>query len=143
MARKGVREKRGKKGESGGGAFCWAFGEPKGLCGARANGEALHCLWCAHKARTAKLLARGPMAIRWRAIGGDPSGRDAEGRASGDPRAAATRKMRVVPMKRQECRFPEGRAALLRGRRLEWCRWWNAVGRAGARPSRGGNAQVR
>ena len=43
MVCKGVREKRGKKGEKGesvGGAFCWAFGEPKGLCGARANGKA-------------------------------------------------------------------------------------------------------
>ena len=47
---------------------------------------------------------------------------------------AATRKMRVVPMKRQECRFPEGRAALLRGRRLEWCRCGNAVATSATAP---------
>ena len=99
-------------------------------------------LGCAHRARTAELLAGGPMAIRWRAIGGDPSGRDAEGRAGGDPRAAATRKMRVVPMKRQECRFPEGRTALLRGRRLEWYRCGNAVATSATAPVVSGRWRV-
>ena len=156
----GVREKRGKRasrwarpfaGPLAGRKVCAARGPmalPISAFGARTRRALRNCLragrWQSGGVRlargggemglgacTAELLARGPMAIRWRAIGGDPSGRDAEGRAGGDPRVAATRKMRVVPMKRQECRFPEGRAALLRGRRLEWCRWGNTgAGRA-------------
>ena len=102
----------------------------KGFCGARADGEAeAKPLVRAQGAHCGTACARAdgdPVACHWRGV---VVGWDAEGRAGGDPRAAATRKMRVVPMKRQECRFPEGRAASPRGVPLP-----RGEGRAAARP---------
>jgi hypothetical protein len=59
--------------------FPGPFRRRRPLCGANSLCEALPFLWCAHRARTAKLLARGPrtwpVAIQWRgAFGGRSSG---------------------------------------------------------------------
>ena len=77
----------------------------RGVCAERlANHEPMLYLGCAHRARTAKRHWHGPMtrplAIHWRGAFGVGDWSASRSRNGCNPRAAVTRKMRVVPVGR-------------------------------------------
>jgi len=108
------------------GPFARPFAGPKRFWKRFALCEAFASRWCAHRARTAKRLARGTRAIRWLASGGE--------RGVASRRGLAARARAPLPHR--------GRAALLRGRRLEGCRWANG-GKYGGDPRAAATRKMR